>query len=234
MRGGPVRWLGVAVTAAVVVGLGGCENLVTSEKPLIEAKDAVTDGTLKAGWWVAQAPGCDVDAALPSEQWPDCAKAVLVPPRLSDKRRVKIEDVSGAPKVKIGYRLAAGEPMVLRMSLMAPLNIKGVRSVHFYKAVRATERDAQGRIVEFRHWAVVCGPLEPSLGEEYHYRRMSNAPWPGIEPRSEGCFARDQTGLREAAQRSEALAVAASPPLRWLRDRRPDDQTFDQWLLSWF
>ncbi len=227
----PRIWPALALAAAL---LGGCENLVASKTSLFEAGDAVPQGTLKAGWWVARTPGCDVDPALPSGQWPSCAKAVLMPERLSDQRLVRTGDEPDAETARVGYLLAAGEPMILQLSLLSPEDQKGeVRAVHLYKAVRSTVKDAQGRVVEIRHWAVVCGPLEPPVEESHHYRRKTSAPWPGVESRSDGCWARDVAGLRDAARRSEALAVAASPPLRWLREHRPDDQTFDQWLVSW-
>ncbi|MFT4251366.1 MAG: hypothetical protein QM608_02660 [Caulobacter sp.] len=209
--------------------LGGCENLVASQVPAFEAKDAVRNGTLKAGWWVAQAPGCDVDPALPSARWPSCADAVLAPRRLSDQRLVKADDEPDAERATVGYLLAAGEPMILQLSLLSP--DRG-GDIHFYKAVRPTVKDGRGRVIEIRHWTVVCGPLEPPFEEAHHYRRRTGAPWPGVENRSDGCEPRDVEGLRDAARRSEALAVEASPPLRWLREHRPDDQTFDQWLMS--
>jgi hypothetical protein len=62
----------IAGLAAALL-LGGCTNMVLSEKPLFRAADAKGAPSFRQGVWAAPDAGCEVDLKTPLPDWPKCA-----------------------------------------------------------------------------------------------------------------------------------------------------------------
>lgn len=230
--GRPALWAAAALGAAAM--LGGCSNGVISSTPFFKAEDAVAPREgLRAGWWVIVDTGeCRFDPAQPSGRWPSCLHPILAPETTAGDFTIADDQSAGA--IRADYLLAAGDPMILQASLVSPQSeAAGQPRAYTYFAVRPIGRDAQGRAVEARFWQVLCGPPAPMGPSERAYGRVTKAPWPSVvEVRAGACRARDLDGLRDAALRSEALAERGGVQVRWLRERRADDQTMEQWLAA--
>jgi hypothetical protein len=69
--------LRLAAAAAFLLGLSGC-NLVVSEEPWFTEADAVPMPVLRDGLWRSDDAGCRVDESKPAERWPDCAEPLFV------------------------------------------------------------------------------------------------------------------------------------------------------------
>ena len=207
----------LAVAAALF--LGGCENLVFSEKPWFSAEDAVGVGAVRPGWWMEDEPGCHVDLEASSTAWPDCAKIVLA----SGDWKGVLWAADGTEHVLVG-----GDPMIAQYQFQTSKDAAApFQNAYLYFGAAALERDAEGRALVLRYWPTLCGPPR-------HDRPTSvtRRPWPGLHvQRDGGCTADDVRTLRKAAKLSRALATEA-PTLRWLRDWRPGDQSEADWLAA--
>lgn len=207
------------LAVAVALLLGGCENFVVSEKPWFSAEQAVGAQAVRPGWWMEDAPGCQVDLDAPNTAWPDCAKIVLAP--------TAWKGVLGALD-GTEHMLTGGDPMIAQYEFQTS-ETAAVPSQHayLYLGVAALERDAEGRAVVLRYWPTLCGPPRHDAPAA-----VTRRPWPGLSVKREGgCVARDVGTLRKAVERSRALDIDA-PTLRWLRDWRPGDQGEADWLAD--
>lgn len=207
------------LAVAVAFLLGGCENLVVSEKPWFTAEEAVGAQVVRPGWWMEDAPECRVDLETSSTAWPDCAKIMLVP-----------AEWKGVLWAGDGteHMLVGGDPMIAQYEFQTSENA-AVPSQHgyFYFGVAALKRDSEGRALVLRYWPTLCGP--PRLDRP---AAVTRRPWPGLSvARDGGCVARDAGTLRKAAKRSRALE-ADTPTMRWLRNWRPGDQSETDWLAA--
>lgn len=211
----PLFMLAVAAT----LFLGGCENLVFSEKPWFTAEDAVGAQAVRSGWWEEDAPDCRVDREAPSTAWPDCAKILLAP-----------ADWTGVVQASdgTGHVLVGGDPMIAQYQFQTSENAAvPSQNAYLYFGVAALERDPQGRAVVLRYWPTLCGPPRRDRPTA-----ITRRPWAGLRvQRDGGCVADNVRVLRRAVERSRTLETE-TPTLRWLRDWRPGDQSEADWLAD--
>ena len=182
-----------------LVALAGCD-VVTTTAPLVTAS---ADGPrIKPGVWIGQPDTpCDFDSSVPVRRWPKCATGFVV-------RGSEIIDPSpGATPRRVGYRLAAGDPIVVQ--------VRDPRDGRYtYGALRAETADSAGAIVSIRAWAVPCGPR--SLGDPNRLPNLSGGLFPGFTRASgatTGCNPGSLDSVRAAARFSEPSGAAA----HWLR-----------------
>lgn len=221
-------WI-AATVLALAASQGGCDNLVASYQPLFQSADAISDGALRPGWWVTQDANCKIDPKRSNRDWPECSGPMLIPERSSGMVSILEE---GQEAVRLEWRLVDGDPLLLewgfRPRAVAP---DQSQTVYFYSGVEPLRRDRKGRVIALRHWPLVCGPVEPPAASEPRRRRGTKSPWPGVEMESGGCRPKDLAGLRDAARRSGGIPGEVQS-LRWLRERRADDQTLEEWISS--
>ena len=199
--------------------LGGCENLVFSEKPWFTADDAIGGRAVRPGWWMEDAPGCRIDLDAPNTAWPDCAKTVLAPSEW--------KGVLWAPD-GTQHMLVEGDPMIAQYEFSTSETAAAPsQPAYLYFGVAALKRDEEGRAVVLRYWPTLCGPPRRDRPTA-----VTRRPWAGLSVKREGgCVARDILTLRKAAERSRALG-SDTPTVRWLRDWRAGDQGEADWLAD--
>jgi hypothetical protein len=213
-----MRSMSMLVLAAALF-LGGCENLVFSEKPLFSVGEAVGARAVRPGWWMETAPECRVDLETSSTTWPDCANIVLVP-----------ENWKGSLWASDGteHMLVGGDPMIAQYQFRtSEAAAVPSQNAYLYFGVSALERDVEGRAVVLRYWPTLCGPSRVD-----HPTAATRRPWVGLRMKREGgCIAGDVHTLRKAVELSRAQETS-TPTLRWLRAWRPGDQSEEAWLAA--
>lgn len=192
----------LSVILAMAALLGGCGNLVYSERPLFSKHDRIGVPSFRPGLWAAAEPGCALDPATPLEAWPACANGTRM------GRRGPIEDRDAEAKELL---IAAGDPLI------AQSGGRG-ESRFAYLAVAPTAFDGRRRITAFKAWPVQCGPPPPQGETEAgSARRLTRELLPGLEAAGDDCIARDRETVRRAARASAAWAPPG-PEIRWMRD----------------
>lgn len=216
------------------MALGGC-NVVLTKEPLFQGADAAGAPTLRPGVWAFfKEPGCQLDESRPFDEWPNCSGGGLV----------GADDIAGpksnAPKGTLErspYVLAAGDPRIAQVqvtidtSVGASAEASGGAEVTThssaaqskpwgYAGVKPTKFDAQGRIVAFVSWPVLCGPPPPKNAKGEDVALGTLHPFKGMEmkPGDAVCTTRSVIALRAAAKASEAYADKPAHELRWVRD----------------
>ena len=190
---------------------------MTTRDPLFTAADAAGAPAPRPGVWLLFKRGdCQFDEARPFTEWPDCAGGALVSP--TDIAAREASDPPGQLQ-RSPYVLAAGDPRIAQvLDPSAETTTAGSDNRRFYYAgLRPIRFDAQGRIVEFRFWPVVCGPSPPADVNDTTPKPTQH-PYPGLEMRSGApdCTTGSRDALRNAARASD-LGPAAQDA-RWVRD----------------
>jgi hypothetical protein len=204
--------------------LGAC-NMVVSKTPLFSKADTAGLAQLRPGVW-RETPKdpCDFDETTPFAAWPSCANGFVV-----NGGQVGGYDTDANGKktwTSVELVVAGGEPRVMQV-LMKDLGVKGLGELPFgpmylYVAAHPTKSDAQGRIVAFSSWPILCGPPPPpdAKGPDGNSIRMGTLePLPGLTMDKDGnnCTTTSQAVVQAAAKSSE----------QW---RKPEDITEDRWV----
>ena len=231
------RALCVLVPTAFLLGLSGCNNVVSNE-PWFTAADAQGAPELRDGLWVKIGDDhCRVKLEKPAERWPECANSFYV--RGGEWLTMNWDDTDGRKRLFEGWTslspiLAAGNPVILQLDegsepQASPSDpdeiVIGDEEPYWrysYGAVRPTELDGQGRVVAFELWVVQCGPSpqrELKAGVEYPLLSLmegyvTDRPFPGLTVVGERCTAESVDALRRAAGANRDLGQVA----RWVRD----------------
>lgn len=223
-----MRWMAVLVVLPL---LAAC-NLVTSPEPLFTPADTVGAPILRDGLWLSSGDGlglgqssddCEVDVALPADQWPACVRWYVVE-RGQIRTFEKPEDGGQGEWTSEPFLLAAGQPAILQLDLRAAPVLKGIlQSEGFlYQGVEPTGRDEAGRVIAFDAWFAYCGPppdwdAKPSRERAGQTRK----PFKGLKlhRHDPNCTASKASAVRSAAAASRALDMSSSD--RWIRDTYP-------------
>jgi hypothetical protein len=213
----------------IIVGmllLGAC-NMVVTKEPLFSKADAAREPQLKQGVWrQADQDPCDVDETKPITDWPACADGFVV----------KEGEVGGYNTDADGKKawastdlvVAGGEPRVIQVQ-MKDLGVKGLGELplgpmYLYMAAHPTKTDADGRILAYRAWPILCGPPPPpdAKGPDGKAMRMGTLkPLPGLamDKDANNCTTSSQAVVHSAAKASEPWQDKGSTSeSHWVRD----------------
>lgn len=249
----PVRLLCVL---GALFSLTAC-NVVTSEKPLFAASGSGL--SYRNGVWAVERDSwrpeddgkpCAWDEAAPAKTWPACAGEVVVrdgtwpaPPGPPGAQEIIVPGDPMISQMFVGDQLAGNPAMDASPSKDAKGPPAMASRPYLYAGLTARS-DAEGRVVAFRKWPIVCGPppvtpgplqnllgpggdgkAAPDIAREAAsklpplLRLGTDRPFPGLvmdELRAD-CTATSQRAVRDAAGQTLAL----SPPFigwRWVRD----------------
>lgn len=203
--------------------LGAC-NMVVTTTPLFSKADTAGEAQLRPGVW-RETPKdpCDFDETKPFADWPGCANGFVV----KDGQVGGYNTDANGKKTWTSSDLivAGGEPRVMQV-LMKDLGVKGLGDLPFgpmylYAAAHPTKTDAQGRIVAFTSWPILCGPPPPSDAKTPSggMRMGTLEPLPGLT------MDKDDNNCTTTSQ--SVVHAAANANAQW---RKPEDTTDDRWV----
>jgi hypothetical protein len=222
-----MRTLGTLALLAAALLLGGC-NLVVSETPVFSAADAAGAPALKPGVWAAPQPNCDFKPSDPLDKWPQCAGGAAITPdailAAADSAGVAAPDQSApapAKTMRVPYVLAAGDPRIMQIHFVLPLDPAIKAAFFYFVALKPTAHDADGRITAAEAWLIQCGPPPPpsvdSSGKP-DQGGITNHPLPGMKIEKGECTPDGKAAVINAAVPSRAWADNQVGMLRWVRD----------------
>jgi hypothetical protein len=217
----------LALLAAALL-LGGC-NLVVSETPVFSAADAAGAPPLKPGVWAAPQPNCDFKPSAPLAQWPKCAGGAAITPTAilatADPSLLATPDqpASAAAKtMKVPYVLAAGDPRVMQIHFVLPIDPAIKAAFFYFIALKPIAHDADGRITDAQVWLIQYGPPPPpsadSSGAKAEQGAITDHPLPGMTVTKGKCNPTDKAAVINAALPSRAWAGDQLGVLHWVRD----------------
>jgi hypothetical protein len=227
----PVR---LALILAAFGLLSAC-NVILTKDPLFNLKDAAGAPPLRPGVWMFfKEADCKVDETKPFTEWPECAGGGLVAETELIGRNAKSQpdQIEREP-----YVLAAGDPRVIQIPVDIDLSMNAEatttgdatattsppQSTHAkpygYGAVLPTKLDAQGRIVTFTFWPIICGPPAPKDKDGNDTAPATLKPFPGLEMKKDDavCTTTSQAAVRNAAKASRPYAEQPRNAF-WIRD----------------
>ena len=202
----------LAIVAAAL--LGGCTNMVMSERPLFTQADAKGAPVFRPGVWASPEPGCGVDLKGPLSGWPKCAHGdVMGSNGLSD------------PNIPLKSMVAVGDPFIVQIVIPAELakaakDLPGGGASVLYAAIKPTRTDDKGQVIAFEGWPVECGPpsAPPRKAEDgSDIRFVTKAPLPGVTMVEDHCLAAKAATVRAAASASRGWQTEVHET-RWIRD----------------
>lgn len=206
------------VSGVICAGLllASC-NMVTSATPLFSSADA-RPGGFRAGVWLVVDKTCAVDTSKPITQWPDCADAWVVHPGEFIAGRDADKPLSAWTHFKTV--LTRGDPAVLQMGVGPEGNDPGG---YAYAGVRVLKSDDDGRVIEYRAWAALCGPPPPADPTGQKSAVMTDKLLPGltVDKTQQDCIASDKAPVLASVKASEAWSQDDNPgrdTARWVRD----------------
>jgi hypothetical protein len=190
----------VALAAACLFGLAGC-NRVVSMEPWFTAADAEGVPKFREGLWLSVADAdCEVDVEERAERWPDCASALVR--RENEWLAMAWDDPDGdGPRRRTfaGWQgdrslLVGGDPLILQVewppASPPPASEQEVEPAeadielaeteepdwrYFYLAMRPARFDEQGKVIAAESWSIECGPIpEPEARKEPRRRARSD------------------------------------------------------------
>ena len=222
----------LALVLAGLALLSAC-NVVMTKTPLFTAADAAGAPVLRPGVWLfVKDADCDVDEAKPFTEWPDCAGGGLV--SADELAGHDAKDPPGQLEHN-PYVLAAGDPRIAQLRVAVDVSAGASASVsgdaqastsassaqsfpYAYAGVRPTRFDAQGRIVAFKLWPVLCGPPPPKDANGADVAPATLHPYAGLEmkPGDTDCTSQSPDAVRAAARTSEAGSQPSEA--HWIRD----------------
>ncbi len=207
-----MKRLAAALLSGLALLVGGCGNLVHSDRALFTAADAREGPVFRRGLWIGDDPDCVFDEAIPRSEWPSCAEPWIMTSQglvsiFEEDREMSLLVTGGAPAIiQIGSTAEPAGP-------------------YAYWALDVTRTDRRGRALAFSAWPVVCGPPpgpEPpaAIAEARRsppMREITPTPFPGLEVRGRDCFTDSRTVVRDVARASQALTPE---PINahWVRD----------------
>jgi hypothetical protein len=211
----------------VALLLGGC-NLVVSETPVFNTADAAGAPPLKPGIWAAPQPNCDFKPSAPLAEWPKCAGGAEITPTAiiaaADPSVLASPD-QGAPAaaktMKVPYVLAAGDPRILQIHFVLPIDPAIKAAFYYFIALRPIAHDADGRITDAEAWLVQCGPPPPPSADssgKADQGGLTNHPLPGMKVEKGQCTPDGKAAVINAAVPSRAWAGDQVGTLHWVRD----------------
>ncbi|HEY6816720.1 MAG TPA: hypothetical protein VI168_14365 [Croceibacterium sp.] len=241
------RTLRIVALAAILLGLSGC-NLVVSEEPWFSEAEAQPKPRLRDGLWLAADPGCRVDEAKPAERWPDCASASFVRGDETWTMDWETAEGRGRRRTFAGWKrdtpddemmfvangdhlIAQGQSQVTPEGTL-PAEIASASDMpaapsYMYLAFRFQLGD-DGKAIAMESWSVQCGPL-PVERRSRGRRRQSEDDLPALPDGNvtdrpfPGLTVVDDNCTAESAdavRNASVLSEALGPPtlMRWIRD----------------
>lgn len=222
------------LTAAVapLLGLGGCNNVVSIE-PWFSEADTKGAPDLREGLWVMISDDpCRVNLERPAERWPDCADAFYL--RGKEWLTMQWDGPDRRKRAFVGWErapilLAAGDPVILQLDEGIEPTVPaadldeidigddGPDWRYSYVAMQPTALDNQGKVVAFEFWSVQCGP-SPENGPNDPILKgpVTKQPFAGLTVVGDRCVAESADALRRAAISSRSMSQPAL--VRWVRD----------------
>jgi len=207
----------LAAICLLAAGLSAC-NLVTTSEPMFTAADAAGAPALREGLWANIEPDCKVDLKKPASRWPSCAEGFVIQDGM-----LFSQDEASDKDQRAGFILASTDPRILQIKLTGE-DGNADQVGYFYFGVDPLKFDAQGRILEFTAWLVLCGPPPPKDYKlpdgERRYGTLE--PFAGMimDEALSDCSPVDENALAPAAAASLKLDPQASggAASRWVRD----------------
>ena len=200
-----MRLSGLIVALALAgSGLAGC-NMVHSSRPMFSAADAAGGPVFRDGVWASPEPRCQFDPNKPVETWPKCANGSAH----FDMKPVE------------SYLTVSGDPAIVQLR-----SVGDDQAVNYlYAAVTPMRTDAEGRVVAFKAWVVLCGPPNkgPAMSRAGKALTLKHAgtrhPLAGLTMDADGdnCTPADPSAVRAAAVASRAWAEDLKV-VAWVRD----------------
>jgi hypothetical protein len=223
------RSLRAIALLAVTLLLGGC-NLVVSETPVFSTVDATGAPPLRPGVWAAPQPDCDFKPSEPLDRWPKCAGGAAITPDAILAATDDPSSLSAAgqappadakPPMRVPYVLAAGDPRVMQIHFVLPIDPAIKAAFFYFIALKPTAHDADGRITAAEAWLIQCGPPPPpsvdSSGKP-NQGGLTDHPLPGMKVEKGECTPSGKAAVVGAALPSRAWADNQVGMLRWVRD----------------
>lgn len=219
--------LRLAAAAALLVGLSGC-NVVLSDEPWFTTADAQGAPKMRDGLWRNDDPDCRFDDSKPAERWPECADPSFQRGGEAWSMRWKDSDERGRHRRTFaGWEqdraeddvlfVANGDHLIVQLAMQGQVDEPSPGEVHdeaeppktrvfnAYGAVLPVRRDEDGNVTAMETWAVQCGPLPEATRSAGGRRGGRNAP----EERSDSVTDRPFPGLTVAEQNCTAESVEA-------------------------
>jgi hypothetical protein len=203
---------------------------------------------------------CRFNERAPVERWPSCAHVLVVRPNemlgldrtqsddrpsktsfewsteayilaAGSPRIVQNQDCHPDPSPTDAEAVSAADPPIPKPAAEKTVSEAGDDQWFCYFAVKPTAFDAQGRIIAYLTWPILCGPPPPPSKPGESDEGDTLAPFPGLHLRKGNCTADNADVVRAAAKASEAIAADESYPVnahkivrpwpsdaRWIRD----------------
>ena len=204
-----------ALAAAIMLILAGC-NDVHSVRPLIHDADGAP--LLKPGLWVGQDETCVFDTAMPVDQWPKCASAMMV-------GHGRITGASkAAGRAVMTYRLNGRWPTLVQIRAIrddngrAPTDRSATRlGAYQYLGLIVRGADARGQVTAATFWTAQCGPPPPEAKPGEASRYVTDHPLPGMAVIDNACTTTSLDAVRGAVIASQAWSTPSE--LHWVRDK---------------
>ena len=240
--------LRVVVLAAILLGLSGC-NVVVSEEPWFTAADAAPAPVLRDGLWLSAEPDCRFDEAKPAEQWPDCADATFVRGEERWSMRWKDTDKRGRHRRTFagwasdnplgeGLFVANGDHLIVQFRSEGTSDVppdtaaegagEAESPAYMYAAIRPAQHDEKGKATVLETWGVQCGPLpEPNPSPRRKGRSRHDEPEQATASVTDrpfpGLTVVDNNCIAESAEALRRAAVLSEAlgnqsKTRWVRE----------------
>ncbi|WGM39245.1 hypothetical protein [Caulobacter sp. NIBR1757] len=198
-----------------VLALGGCENLVQTEQPILTSADAAPEWTVRPGIWtqgVARDAACPFEIARSVRNWPECADFIFVEkPALSKAFAAEGNDQE--------WLLAEADPGLYALQTTSSETESNI-GLFF---VTREKQDATGAATRVGFGMLFCGPEAPegTTWPNREGRVLTLEPFEGAILDGKNCRPDGKAGLF-ALVRANRDAGAMST-LVWRRDVRRDE-----------
>jgi hypothetical protein len=203
--------------------LSGC-NLLVSKEPWFTEADAVDAPKFRDGLWTStRQDDCKFDSANDPSTWPDCALAAKVRDnRWSSLERERGDDGNVKKFVweEVDTLTVGGEPLIVQFKT-DPQGLSDPSEQFVYLAARPTQIDAQGKVIAFSAWAIVCGPVDRRAKKNSEDALVTKKPFKGLSVTEYNCVADGADAIRYAARQSENLVSNGQQQqttVHWVRD----------------
>lgn len=196
----------ILMLLTVALAIGGCTNMVFSDRPLFHRADSRGAPSFRPGVWAAKAGDCVADLSRPLQDWPACALGIV-------HGRNGPEDIPG----EVSFRVVAGDPPVLQQAYFGTV---------LYGGLRPLEHDERGRVTAYEAWVALCGPPPPPRttgAASITGGQLTLELLPGLEADDSNCRARRSDAVRRSVAQSRPWQQAVVE-MRWMRERTAIDR----------
>lgn len=205
-----------ALAAAIMLILAGC-NDVHSVRPLIHDADGAP--VIRPGLWVGVDKTCVFDTALPADQWPKCATAMMIRPgritgaTKADRRGLMTYRLNGRMPTLVQIRSVRDDSGRLASTDSSAAKL----GAYQYLGLTGLGADEQGRMTWVAFWSALCGPDPAPAKPDESPRYVTDKPLPGMTVIGNACTTTSLDAVRGAVIASKDWSMPME--LRWLRDQ---------------